>query len=92
MVVWNVYCDWYSADNITIGIFTNLALAAREAMKITENMLQWNEVLANRHEEPWGFSIDITEKDSCDWGIGRVVETEFTGQIIFERVTVNDLS
>lgn len=88
MVVWNVYCDWYNADNITIGIFTNLALAAREAMKYAEDMLQWDEVLADRHEEPWGFSIDIAEKGSY----GGWIETDFSGQIMFERITVNNLS
>lgn len=88
MVVWSVRCDWYSADNVTIGVFTNLALAAREAMKCVENMLQWDEVLVDRHEEPWGFYIDVAQKDSDWWGIG----TDFTGQIIFERVTLNNLS
>lgn len=84
MVVWNVHCDWYSADDITIGIFTNLALAAREAMKYAENMLQWDEVLGDKYEKPWGFYIDVVEK-GIDWW-------DFTGQIIFERVTVNNLS
>ena len=88
MVVWNVHCDWYEANDVTIGIFTNLALAAREAMKFAENALQWDEVLADIHVKPWGFYIDVVEKNGDWWGI----ETDFTGKIVFERITVNDLS
>jgi hypothetical protein len=86
MVVWVVRYDWYSThDDMTVGIFTNLALAAREAMKYTEYALEWCEVLGDKYEKPWGFYIDIVDKSDIDWW-------EFTGKIIFERVTVNDLS
>ncbi len=93
MIVWNVYCEWYNAHNITIGIFTNLAFAAREAIKYADNMCQYNEVLTNRWEEPWGFTIDIAQKVTYDLGdsITRV-GTDFSGQIIFERVTLNHFS
>lgn len=93
MIVWYVHCEWYDARDITIGIFTNLAFAAREAMKYVEDMCQNNEVLTNRWEEPWGFTIDITQKVTYDLGDSiKRTGTDFTGQLIFEHVTLNHLS
>lgn len=85
MVVWEVRVNWYSTENVVIGIYSNCALAALAAMRYVneENGRSYTNndypKMKIRWEHSWGYELFYeTYYDYLDFCI------------IFERVTVND--